>query len=559
MASSNDSLDLLLADADEGRPVLDEGLAREVSERGPKPKKSARGDDSPDWRRTDADPNDLPLQRWGVVAPEGKEGSRMLEAITPLLRLREQEQGAPVTVYRVPGEMDARQAVLWKDEVYWSEDVEEDDRPLYLLLLGDLHHVSLELQHALANGALVGRAHFGDAAGDPDLDGYAGYAEKVARFAREGTPDAAPDLLFYVARDGTSATMNGEARLVAPGLEIARRSSEQGRLAAASVREIEADTVGALLDAGAGSRPSVLLSVSHGVGAPRRGWSSEEEQWQRQGALVLGQKEVLDAERISGQPFLPGGLWFCLACFGAGTPSVSAYLAWLSMLAQEGAYRGKASAVLASLPSPGQRPFVAALPQAALRNAAGPLAVIGHMDLAWTYGFSSATNLSQSRASRILSAIDVMARGSRAGVALEALMRFYRETNDALMTSYQLETDARAHGRPDPTDREERGHLWMLRNDLRGYVLLGDPAARLPLAQNALRADTAERLAATAVQLSPPVAGDVSVSVKEAAVLGLIRGAEAPLAIAARAGAPLEALWAWFDAYRAGGRAGLGR
>lgn len=558
MAPSNDSLDLLLANADELRPVLDEGLPRETSQRGPKPKKAVRGDDSPDWRRTDADPNDLPVQRWAVVAPEGKEGSRMLEAITPLIRLREQEQRAPVTIYRVPGEMDARQAVLWKDEVYWSEDVEEDDRPLYLLLLGDLHHVSLDLQHALANGALVGRAHFSDAAGEPDLDGYAHYAEKVARFAREGTPDNTPDLLFFVARDGTSATMNGEARLVAPGLEISRRSSEQGRLPAASVREIEAGTVGALLDAGAGARPSVLLSVSHGVGAPRRGWSSEEEQWRRQGALVLAQNEILDAERISGQPFLPGGLWFCLACFGAGTPSVSAYHAWLSLLAQEGAYRGKASAVLASLPSAGQRPFVAAMPQAALRNPGGPLAVIGHMDLAWTYGFSSATNLSQGRAQRILSALDTMVRGSRAGVALEALMRFYRETNDALMTSYQLETDARAQSRPDPTDREERGHLWMLRNDLRGYVLLGDPAARLPLAQHALRANTAEKLAAPELQLSPSAPGDISVSVKEAAVLALIRGAEAPLSIAARAGAPLEALWAWFDAYREGGRAGLG-
>jgi hypothetical protein len=83
-----------------------------------------------------------------------------------------------------------------------------------------------------------------------------------------------------------------------------------------------------------------------------------------------------------------------------------------------------------------------------------------------------------------------MIRGSRAGVALEALLRFYRETNDTLMASYQLEADARVQGRADPTDREERGHLWMLRNDLRGYVLLGDPAARLPLAQHTVRAVT---------------------------------------------------------------------
>lgn len=560
MVIPEDRLDLLLADAGDHRPVLDEGLPSETSQQGPKPKraKEVRRDDSFFRRRTDANFNDLPMQRWAVVAPEGREGSRLLEATAPLMRLREEEQRAAVTVYRVPEGMDARQAVAWKHEVYWSEDVEEDDRPLYLLVLGGLHQVSLELQHALANGALVGRLHFADAAGEADLDGYAAYAEKVVRFAREGTPERSPDLLFFVARDGTPATVYGEARLVAPSLEAATRNCKQGRLPAATVRALEVETVDALLAAGAGARPSVLLSVTHGLGAPRRGWSSEQEQWQRQGALVIGQNDVLDAERMLRQPFLPGGLWFCLACFGAGTPSASGYHAWLSLLEKEGAYRGKASSVLASLPSATQRPFVAAMPQAALRNPAGPLAVIGHMDLAWTYGFSSATNLSESRKLRIHSALEVMVRGSRAGVALEALTRFYRDANDDLMISYEREENARVEGRADPTDRKERGHLWMLRNDLRGYILLGDPAARLPLAQHALGAEAAAPAAAPEVRLSPANTADLPVSVQEAAVHALIRGAESPAVIASRAGAPPEALWMWFDAYRAAGRAALG-
>lgn len=560
MVAPEDRLDLLLADAAEHRPVLDEGWPGETSERGPKPKraKEVRRDDSFNRRRTGEALNDLPVQRWAVVAPEGKEGSQLLSAIAPLMRLREEEQRAAVTVYRAPTGMDAPRALAWKDAVYWSGDVEEDDRPLYLLLLGDLHHVSLELQHTLANGALVGRVHFADAAGETDLDGYAAYAEKVVRFTREGTPERSPDLSFFVARDGSLATLHGEARLVAPSLQAATRNVEQGRLPAASVRALEAETVDALLEAGKGPRPSVLLSVSHGLGAPRRGWPSEHEQWQRQGALVLGENEILDAERMLGQAFLPGGLWFCLACFGAGTPSASAYHTWLSLLAKEGAYRGKASSVSASLPSSGQRPFVAAMPQAALRNPAGPLAVISHVDLAWTYGFSSSGDLSESRSLRIHSALEVMVRGGRAGVALEALMRFYREANEALMLSYEREEEARNEARADPTDRKERGHLWMLRNDLRGYVLLGDPAARLPLAQHALGAEASAPAAAPEVRLSLANPADIAVSVQEAAVHALIRGAEAPATIAARAGAPIEALWAWFDAYRAAGRAALG-
>lgn len=554
----NDELDLLLAYADDNDAVLDHGLPRDSSDRAPKPKKAVRGDDAPDWRRTDADPNDLTLQHWGIVAPEGKEGDQLLEAMMPLIRLREREQGSPVVTYRVPPDMDARSAVAWKDEVYWSEEIDEEDRPLYLTLLGDLTHVSLELQHALANCALVGRLHFGNAERKNDLDAYAAYAHKVVRFTERGSDEERPDLLFHVARDGTRATQSAESRLLQPSLEVAMKNRDSGKLPVANVGEIEAEDVDAFLNAGARAKPSVLLSISHGVGAPRHGWSSEEEQWRKQGALVFGHHDVLDAERLGTQSFLPGGLWFLLACFGAGTPSVSAYHAWLSLLSKEGAYSGKAHAVLASLPAAGARPFVAALPQVALANPQGPLAVVGHMDLAWTYGFSSATNLNESRKSRFYSALEVMARGSRAGVGLEALMRFYRETNDALMAGYQSEADARSLNRTDATNNKERGHLWMLRNDLRGYVLLGDPAVRLPIAKNRVTRTPIEATAAHEAAV-PNASGkmEISVEVKEAAVLCLIRGEEAPMAIAKRAETGLPELFSWFDAFRSGGRSRL--
>lgn len=567
-APRDDRLDLLLADADERRPVLEEGLPSEAAQQGPKPKKAIRGSDSPHWRRDDADPNDLKLQRWGVIAPEGRAGDKLLEAISPLIRLREEEQGAPARIYRVPPEMSAREAVDWKEEVYWSEDVSEDERPLFLLMLGDLHETQADLQHTLANGALVGRIHFSSSTGERDLDGYAAYAEKAARYAREGTPFDAPEMAFYVAQDGTTATRTGEVKLVRPSLEASEEARAKGQFPAADLRELAAETVDELLAAGCAERPSVLLSVSHGLGPPRRGFRSEEEQQMRQGALIVDREEVLDAERLLGQRFLPGGMWFFLACFGGGTPSASAYHTWLAELAKGEAYGGKVENVFKSLPQAGQRPFVAAMPQAALRNPAGPLGVIGHLDLAWTYGFSGAKSLSESRKSRVLAALQALVRGARAGVALNTLLRFYRETNDALMTSYQLEADARAGGRPDPTDRVERGHLWMLRNDLRGYVLLGDPAARLPLKQLALAprtpvgaagANTLNLVGNAAELRADSVAGPRGAPTqqalaREAAVFAMLRGDEAPRAIAARAGVSLEALWSWIDAYRAGGR-----
>src|SRR6185436_10307699 len=153
---------------------------------------------------------------------------------------------------------------------------------------------------------------------------------------------------------------------------------------------------------------AVLLSVSHGLGAPRGGWKSGGEQRALQGALALGGGDVLSAAELRDKRFLAGGMWFCLACFGAATPAESVYHAWLSLLAEQGAHTGRLEAVLKSLPKPGERPFVAALPQAALANPEGPLAVIGHVDLAWTYAFTGGKALTESRRTRILSAIKVL-------------------------------------------------------------------------------------------------------------------------------------------------------
>lgn len=175
----------------------------------------------------------------------------------------------------------------------------------------------------------------------------------------------------------------------------------------------------------------------------------------------------------------PRGRW----CWGLARPSPpnSVFQAWLSQLARAGAQAADAQAALISLPRGDERPFVSALPQALLANPQGPLAIIGHSDLAWVFSFSEVDEQTGQGASRILSALMVLSNGSRAGVALDALMRFYREVNDQLMAGYQSREDAESNGESDPTDPVRHGLLWMQRNDLRGYLLLGEPAARLPV------------------------------------------------------------------------------
>ncbi len=477
-----EALHLLLARADDYRPVLEAGLAPRSAWEAPKPVQLPRRTEVFSWERPDASPNDLPAQRWGVIAPEGEEGEAFLEAISPLLRHREQEQGAPVRTYVVPPDMDAAAAVRWRDAVYRAEDVPEEERPRYLLLLGDLHHVSIDLQHVLAHSAFVGRLHCARPSGSPELAGYRAYADKVLAF-ETATPTAeAPDVLLYTARDGSAATTLGHQLLVEPCLDLMEQRWKP-RHPAMRLQLLPYDSAGpeGLLRAAGGAHSGVLLSVSHGLGLPGRGWASSEEQRAMQGALGIAPGRSLTADSLRGTPFLPGGMWFCVACFGAATPPRSAFQAWLELLARERVYAGQPEAVLRNLPRPGERPFLAALPQALLANPRGPLAIIGHSDLAWAFGFMEATETRQSRASRIASALEVLANGSRAGVALDALMRSYRDVNESLMEDYQARQDALTFGQPDPVEPRSLGQRWMLRNDLRGYILLGDPAARLSL------------------------------------------------------------------------------
>ena len=502
MTAANDKdLGLLLCDADERAPVLAAGLPESTLLGAPTPERGPRGKDSMHLEALDRDPNDLAAQRWAVIAPEGEGGDAVIAAIRSLIEHRRDQQGADPLIYRVPDGMDATASLRWKHDVLRSEDVAADERPRYLLILGDLDRVSLELQHVLANGSFVGRLHC------PTIKGYRNYAEKVV--ARErAAPTQRPRALYYTAQDGSAAIGTGFRHLVEPCLRMTSDLAARGKLVVDGPTEVPYSEWGPdeLLAVTGVDTPSLLVSLSHGLGAPRRGWRSPDQQRALQGALSLGTDEPLTADMLRESPFLPGGIWMCVACYGAGTPPTSAFHPWLSLLAEQAGNREQASAVLRALPKDGERPFVAALPQALLANPSGPLAVIGHMDLAWTFGFSDPGG-KQSRASRMHATQRAIVGGSRVGVGLDALMHAYREINDELMARYQTQRDALARGQSDPVDPRQLGDGWMQRNDLRGYVLLGDPAARLGVA-GTLRPRAAE--ASDFQDRSLPAPADVS-------------------------------------------------
>ncbi|WP_437570126.1 hypothetical protein [Sorangium sp. So ce542] len=569
-------IQLFLANADDHQPALADGLPERSAYGAPRPELAPPESDELENLSGPADA--LPQQRWAVIAPRGPEGDRLLRLIEPLKRRREEQQGAEAVVYRVDPGMRFGAASAWLRTDYWNAVGRRvEDLPRYVLVLGDADLVSWDLQQMLGGAAFAGRLAFADEGG------YEAYVQKVLQSEAEA-PAPGASALFYAVRDGTRATTEGYQHLMGPTLEGARR----GGFPAQEIREIGGgggmltareleEGAQEMLRAAAQARAGLLFSLSHGAGAPRGGWGSPAEQRAGQGALVLGHSGAhLGARDVGARPFLPGGLWLMFACFGAGTPARSAYYPWLDRLARMGRTR-PAERVLASLPSGGAPPFVAALPQAALANPAGPLGVVGHVDLAWTWGFvdhdeASPGVTARRRAERFQGMLRSLLEGHRLGVAHHELARFFCGLSVELAMMYHEDADPLTAPRGDDAREARRAGLWMQQQDLSAYVLLGDPAARMPIARW-----PEGTLATAAAAAAPPALASGTASIlgmdvalpaqgaaardpqrMEQAVVAVIGGGDAR-AVAARHGVEEAELRRWASAYVDAGRAALRR
>lgn len=235
-----------------------------------------------------------------------------------------------------------------------------------------------------------------------------------------------------------------------------------------------------------GDSPGLLVMVSHGKTLQTRTEpAAVEQQRAEQGAILFSAREsflkavtmTLTGGELSTSPFMPNGFVLLLANLGAGTPQ---YDVFMPILVEMNPTRSNNFRVLNEyLPKTDQSPFIAALPQAILANPNGALGVISCLGPAMTSAFERDNKPDVAAFYR---AIERIGQGSRAGVAIAALHSEVSALSVEVAALLDHERSAQILGQPYSGDPLFRGGLQLRRQALRVFILLGDPAARLPRA-----------------------------------------------------------------------------
>lgn len=416
--------------------------------------------------REGVDAGNLSQAGWGVIFAFGDpEVDAIREALQPLLQLRQAQVGDFFRIFTGPNAYrpgESKTDFLQRHGIGSGAVDPAKGVPYYLLLVGNPESIPYEFQYQLDVQFAVGRLDL------DTLDEYSHYAQCVVAAETGQIERPRRAAFFSVANPDDGATAATQQYLIQPLLEAITRQQPGWEVASHLTESATHAQLEQLL--GGAQTPALLFTASHGVEFPQ----GDARQRLHQGALLCqdwpgpeawrGQGAIPEDYYFAGDHLAssaaPGGMvTFHFACYGGGTPQ------YYDFADAEGRERYAIT----------ERPFVANLPKKLLGHAhGGALAVVSHVDRAWSYSFRSGVGeRTQAQTTVFESALLRLMKGEPLGWALEFFNERYAELATVLNDRIRL---SNAGIKLDPG---ELMRTWTETSDARNYVILGDPAVRL--------------------------------------------------------------------------------
>lgn len=410
------------------------------------------------------DPEKLSSSGWGIIYAPGLQDRKEVERqLSPLLELRHQQAGDLYRSYDFTTGW-SKYDFLHEHSGTIAGPVVPEKMPYYLLIVGDPESIPFRFQYELDVQYAVGRIHFGE------VDDYGRYASQVAAVEqRKAERLPSREIAFFsTRRENDRATILMNEDLVGPLMERLSRVDEKNNpnpwpQAALVGENATKDNLSNLLHGD--HIPGILFAACHGV------WfKSDKMQRRHQGALICQdwpgpskEKTTVDREYcfsagdLRSEVLMQGLIAVLFACYSAGTPQSSNFQHPVFGTARQIASKA----------------FISNLAKRLLRH--GALAVVGHIERSWSSFFrwqEHGDHLQpfESMLTRLL-------QQHRLGYAMEFINQKYAELAVELANRWE------DHERLVGYSRDEFNRIWRATSDARNFVVIGDPAVYLHVAE----------------------------------------------------------------------------
>jgi hypothetical protein len=412
--------------------------------------------DSPLGLPFGVEPNDVTQAGWTLVV-HANEDEKVLREVERLLEHRSKNIPRDRVKKLIYKGADTTPLKWLERHGMYPGQVDPTKVPFYILVVGSPDRIPFDFEHQLGLEYSVGRLDF------DTPEEYGRYVESLIAYETRHPSPPSGDLVFFSPRHAFDpATQLSADMLIEPLVKKLTQNRQNG----AKVRCFSGDKATKaslkriLAPRAQEPAPSLLFTASHGVCFQ----AGHTLQRASQGALVcqdwpepgaIAPKHYFSGRDVPAESRLTGTVSFHFACFGAGTPKQNRFQSL-----------------------PGARPenaaasFIAALPKALLAHPnGGALACIGHVDQALSYSITGTG--SEAQIQPFENAIRRILSGLPVGLALKDFRDRYATLAAALSAALEAASYV-----PAPDD-DEIADLWVQRNDAEGYVILGDPAAKI--------------------------------------------------------------------------------